>query len=114
MPPAKGEDYVRQGPIDAVYALAPALPRPPSIDCECSLLGSEMPHNALPAVPAPSERAMSPSDKIPTRRFSWFSTGSRRAAMAWRIEGLVVGPDFARIEFVVDADVQDVVGDCEG
>jgi hypothetical protein len=46
---------IRGGQIDAIYAFARAPPRPPSIDCECSLLGSEMPDNALPAVPAPSE-----------------------------------------------------------
>src|SRR5262249_15952308 len=60
----------------------PRMPRAPSMDCECSPPGSEMPHNALPALAAPSVRAMSPSERIPTKRFSWLSTGSRRSLMS--------------------------------
>src|SRR4051812_28675495 len=56
---------------------------PPSIDCECSPPGWEIPDNALLTVFASSSvHAMSPSETMPTRRLSWLTTGRRRTLMS--------------------------------
>src|SRR5437868_13043379 len=60
------------------------------ICCECSPPGSEMPHNALPTLPAPSVRAMSASDKVPTSRLSRSSTGRRRTYVLRDLAEIVI------------------------
>ena len=59
-----------------------AAPRAPLVDCECSPPGSQIPHKALPALAGPSVSAISPSERMPTRRLSRSSTGSRRTLMS--------------------------------